>query len=422
VVTFPTSTTALLSGQYYLYFSPDGNFVFGGSPNAFDMFVGVRTSTATPSLGGLFVEAGLDQDESNLSNGYADMDSYYGSISANAGNITGHQRLQNVFNSNASSFTYNDVYTVPANGAYATADTSFVVGPGIRIGSGIGPFLGIRVALQAPSADPAAVGQNGVFLNPQGIVNAGSFAPFTAGIAPGELLTLYGSNMASGTVVASTVPFPTTLGKTQVLINGIQAPIYYVTAGQLSAIVPYGITGTIASVQVINDGAASNTVSTTINKTSPGVLTQQQNGLGYGDVVHQDGSLVNAGNPAKAGETLSVFLTGLGAVTPTVGDGAAGPVSPLAQTVATISAFVGLGTAPISYAGLAPQLAGLYQINLTVPTTGTVVGDNYLWIVGPDGYTAQCLVAVAAASSDAATPQLSPAQARRVLKPTPRRK
>jgi len=229
-------------------------------------------------------------------------------------------------------------------------------------------------------------------------VNAGSFAPFTAGIAPGELLTLYGSNMASGTVVASTVPFPTTLGKTQVLINGIQAPIYYVTSGQLSAIVPYGITGTIASVQVINDGAASNTVSTTISKTSPGVLTQQQNGLGYGDVVHQDGSLVNAGNPAKPGETLSVFLTGLGAVNPTVGDGAPGPVSPFAQTVATISAFVGLGTAPISYAGLAPQLAGLYQINLTVPTTGTVVGDNYLWIVGPDGYTAQCLVAVAAAS------------------------
>ena len=157
VVTFPTSNTALLSGQYYLYFSPDGNFVFGGSPNAFDMFVGVRTGTATPSLGGLFFEAGLDQDESNLSNGYADLDSYYGSISANAGNITGHQRLQNVFNSNASSFTYNDVYTVPANGAYATADASFVVGPGIRIGSGIGPYLGIRVALQAPSVDPAAV-------------------------------------------------------------------------------------------------------------------------------------------------------------------------------------------------------------------------------------------------------------------------
>ena len=52
VVTFPNSNTALLTGQYYLYFSPDGNFVFGGSPGGFDMFVGVRTGVGTPSLGG----------------------------------------------------------------------------------------------------------------------------------------------------------------------------------------------------------------------------------------------------------------------------------------------------------------------------------------------------------------------------------
>ena len=50
-----------------------------------------------------------------------------------------------------------------------------------------------------------------------------------------------------------------------------------------------------------------------------------QNGLGYGDVVHQDGTLVNAKSPAQIGETVSVFLTGLGAVSPTIVDGAAGP-------------------------------------------------------------------------------------------------
>ena len=50
VVTFPNSNTALFTGQYYLYFSPDGNFVFGGSPNSFDLIVGVRTGTGTPNL------------------------------------------------------------------------------------------------------------------------------------------------------------------------------------------------------------------------------------------------------------------------------------------------------------------------------------------------------------------------------------
>ena len=59
MLTFPNSNTALLVGQYYLYISPDGNFVFGGSPGAFDMFGGVRTGTGTPSLGGLYYQAGI---------------------------------------------------------------------------------------------------------------------------------------------------------------------------------------------------------------------------------------------------------------------------------------------------------------------------------------------------------------------------
>src|ERR1035441_2550735 len=61
VVTFPSSSTALFVGDYWLYFSPDGNFVFGGSPNSTDLLVGVRTGTGTPNLSGLYYQAGLDQ-------------------------------------------------------------------------------------------------------------------------------------------------------------------------------------------------------------------------------------------------------------------------------------------------------------------------------------------------------------------------
>src|SRR5665811_2423596 len=104
-----------------------------------------------------------------------------------------------------------------------------------------------------------------------------------------------------------------------------------------------------------------------ISKTAPGVLTQSANGLGYGDVVHLDGSLVNAKNPAQIGETVSVYLTGLGAVSPTIADGDAGPTTQLANTTGTIAAYIGGVAATVGYAGLAPQLAGLYQINLTVP-------------------------------------------------------
>ena len=259
VVTFPNSNTAAFTGQYYFYFSPDGNFVFGGSPFAADLFVGVRTGTGTPNLNGLYYEAGLDQDESTLSAGYASLDSFYGSLSAGGGNIVGHQRLLDFFNPAPANYTYSDTYSVPSNGAYSNPSMNYVVGGGIRIGSGIGPYLGLSVALQAPTMS-SSLSSTGVFLNPQGVVNAGSSAPFTAGIAPGELLTLYGSNLAAGLQVASAAPFLTSLGGVQVMINGIPAPIYYVTPTQLSAIVPYGISGTVAKVQVFNNNVQSNAV------------------------------------------------------------------------------------------------------------------------------------------------------------------
>jgi hypothetical protein len=201
VVTFPSSntSTALFQGDYWLYFSPDGNFVFGGRPYFPDLVVGVRTGTGTPTLGGLYYETGLDQDGSTLAAGFArSMDSFSGSFSAAGGNIVGHQRLlYDSFNPtvtngttiNSLDYTYSDTYNVAANGTYGSPAMNYVVGNGIRIGSGIGPYLGISVALQAPVMN-TNLSTTGVFLNPQGVVNAGSSAPFTAGLAPGELLTL----------------------------------------------------------------------------------------------------------------------------------------------------------------------------------------------------------------------------------------
>src|SRR5260370_26519739 len=97
VVTLANSNTGALTGEYCLYFSPAGTFVFGGSPISFDLFVGVRTGTGTPNLNGLYYEAGLDQDESTLSAGYASLDSFYGSLSASGGQIVWHQPLLEFF-------------------------------------------------------------------------------------------------------------------------------------------------------------------------------------------------------------------------------------------------------------------------------------------------------------------------------------
>ena len=115
-----------------MYISPDGNFVFGGSPQGWDMFVGVRTGIGTPSFSGLYYQAGLDQNASTLiSDGYAELDSYYGSLSAGGGNIANTQRLFSPFQSNVFDYTYTDTYSTPSSsGTYSTSSMNCCQGAG----------------------------------------------------------------------------------------------------------------------------------------------------------------------------------------------------------------------------------------------------------------------------------------------------
>ena len=188
------------------------------------------------------------------------------------------------------------------------------------------------------------------------------------------------------------------------MINGIAAPIYFVSPGQMSVIVPYGVTGAVAKIQVINNNVASNTVTTFVSQTAPGMLTQSRMAGLRGRASTWMARLVTAENPAQIGETVSVFVTGLGAVDPAISDGAAGPTDPLRCRPATITAYVGGVKATVGYAGLAPQLAGLYQINLTVPAWRHR-GRQLLDIAGPDAYSSEVPIAVAGAPAAASAPQ-----------------
>jgi uncharacterized protein (TIGR03437 family) len=407
VMTFTNPTNPpLIAGQKYLYFSPDGNFVFGGSPTSWDFLVGIRTASGTPSLGGLYYQAGIDLG--------AIFDSYYGSLNANAGLAVGHQRLNNVFDPYSTGYTYSEAYSVGSDGTYSNPYMRYVVGAGgVRIGSGVGPYLGINVALPAPGFSGS-----GVYLNPAGIVNAASSAPFTAGIAPGDFITLYGTNLAPGTATAYTVPFPTAAGLdgVQVTVNGLPAPVQFVSPGQISAIVPYAAGTSIARIQVNNNGVLSNVVTEFVNLTAPGVFTVPPGGVGYGAILHGDYSLVTAQNPAQVGETVAIYLTGLGTTNPLIPDGSAGPSS--SQTNNTIQVFIGGLQATVGYSGLAPQLAGLYQINVTVPS-GATAGDNSLEIVGPDSDAAEALIPVGSATAASASAAPQPAAARKSPKSSP---
>lgn len=382
------SNTNLIAGTKYLYFSADGNFVFGGSPTAWDMIVGIRSPSTSPAFNGLYYQAGITQDESQLASGFADLNTFYGSLKANAGVILGQQRLLSVFNNNPYDFTYADSYQLKSDGSYDDLNHHYLFGAGgaIRIGFGKNPSIGINVAVQAP-----AFNASGVFIDPTGVVNAASFSLFTSGLAPGELISIFGANLASSALVDGTFPF--LLGGVQVMINNRPAPIYVVSPGRISAVVPFATTELTASIQVINNGTPSNTVTEFVNLTAPGVFTIPNDGISTAAALHANNSLVSSSNPAQAGETVSVFVTGLGAVTPGVADGAPGPSNPLSNTSNTIAVYIGGKTATTTFAGLAPQFVGLYQINVQIPT-GVASGNALLEVTGPDFDTLQATIPI----------------------------
>lgn len=392
-----TSTNAMFTGTKTIFQSADGNFILGWTSAGYDIFFGVKAlnGTGTNKLStGLYFNAGLE-DSPSLTSG-SGADSFYGSIN-NSGDSVGdgilHARL-NFPNSLAFDYGTDDQIDLNADGTtgpnpdfngylYAFGD-----GGQAYVAIGTGGNFSLSVGLHA-----ATFSGPGVYLNPIGVANAASYQPITASLAPGELITLVGTGL-SGVTLTTTggQKFPLVLGGVSVTVDSIPCPIYYVSPTQLSVIVPYGLTssGTIyANIQVTNNGVQSKVVQTYFQDTAPGAFSQTANGIGLASARHAaTGQPVTAANPAQKGEYISLYLTGLGTVTPTVADGALGPTSPL--STADVNTQLNLtvlfndygsngttgNSGKIQFAGLAPGLAGLYQINVQVPTTGLVPGDN----------------------------------------------
>ncbi len=134
---------------------------------------------------------------------------------------------------------------------------------------GTNGYFSLIVGLHAPSFSG-----KGVYLNPIGVVNAASYQPITASLAPGELITLFGTGFSSVTMaMQGGQAFPPALGGVSVTINGIPCPIYYVSATQMAVIVPYDVASNqtgLANIQVNNNGALSNVVQMYLSDSAPG--------------------------------------------------------------------------------------------------------------------------------------------------------
>lgn len=197
-------------------------------------------------------------------------------------------------------------------------------------------------------------------------------ASFRTEIAAGSWATLFGS-FAGVTATTGTTPVTTNLGGVTVSVAGAPAPVYYVSATQINFIVPQSVT---AGVQPIQVKAGANTYDSTIRVLSaaPGVFIQDNATPPKGAVLNQNFSLNSSTVVALRGDTVQIYATGPGAYKDAVTDGGAAPGTPLNETRSTPQVFIGGIPATVSFSGLAPGFAALWQINAKVPEQTFITG------------------------------------------------
>jgi uncharacterized protein (TIGR03437 family) len=384
--------TYLMSGTKDFYFSPDGNFFFGGDPEDTDFIVGVRQSASSYFATGVpYYEGGVFLDNSQFSKcGCVWLNSTYGGYdvltTANNGEILSHQRDKAVGPPPGSfviDYTYSDRLNA-SDGTHSDYASEYFFGPGGTFAIGLAKpssgYLGIEVLMEGPHYTSAPT--SAPYIYPTGIVNAGSFVPFTAEFVPGEFISIFGANLATTTATDPTLP--TSLAGVQVLVNGVPAAVRYVSPGQINAVFPLGDDAGIASIQVVNSLGTSNTVSNYVGQTQPGIFSGATSAPA---VFHSDNTIVSPSNPAVAGEELGIYLTGLGTLLSS-GD---------ATYLSYLSVNLGGVTATIDYAGIEPgtplAVGAGYQMNVTVPS-GTGSGMIYLDVAGPGTYNGETLICI----------------------------
>ena len=198
-------------------------------------------------------------------------------------------------------------------------------------------------AVIPPTATPA--------INSGGIVNA---ATFQAPLVPGSLASVFGVNLAGASTPATAFPAPAILGGGQILNDtGTAVPILYASPGQMNIQIPWEGAASLKSVVGFLSSSAE---PITLAPAAPVIFTPG----------------ILPARPVHPGEYISIFCTGLGAVTNQPPTGAATPSSPLATTVATATVRIGAIDVAPSFSGLAPGFVGLYQVNVQIPANAPI--------------------------------------------------
>lgn len=216
---------------------------------------------------------------------------------------------------------------------------------------------------------------------------SGNAANLFGGFAPGMLATIFAFPSApfgSSTASFTSVPISTTLSDVQVTVGGLPAPLLYVSPSQINFQAPVGTpVGGLQEIQVSRVSTSQVLASWLfpISAVSPGLFTVDGSGSGQLAALNQDGSVNNGANPAKAGSIVTLFATGQGVIDGMPPDGQ--PAQGMVSTPESPEVFINSGFVPagdVQFSGLAPGFAGLWQINVRVPSN-VPPGDVDVFII-----------------------------------------
>ena len=203
------------------------------------------------------------------------------------------------------------------------------------------------------------------------VVNGASFAP--GPIAPGSIFSVFGVNLSSAIATATQVPLPTELAGTTLRVNGQAVPLYFVSPGQINAQLPYRTGIGQAQLTVATAQGTGPPEPAGVTESSIGVFVH---GLTNRAVALNQDNSVNAPERAETrGRTLTIFITGIGLVTPEITTGEAAGTAQLHRAASTVSATIGGIEASIDFVGLTPGFVGLAQTNVAIPEGAPTGGD-----------------------------------------------
>jgi len=248
-------------------------------------------------------------------------------------------------------------------------------------------------------------------VNAGGVLNSANYN--TGGVAPGSIVSVFGTNLAASTAAAGAIPLPTTLSDvTSVAFNGITAGLYFVSQNQINAQFPFNVLpsgqGGAVNIVVTRSSGTSTPQNVTVAPTFPGIFTTTATGLGQAFAYDNTtgalaapaganiGSFATAPISISSGNALIIACTGLGSVTPPIDDDLAASDGTLRYTLLQPTVLIGGVPARLVYSVLSPQFVSEYQIGVT-PAAKTPTGDAVPIQIQIGGVTTSKQVTIAVA-------------------------